>query len=84
MKNSLNFLQIANWIYILRCSLKSLRVRFDKENVSKDEALKILKSQKKRLELIKDIMSKTTSLQGIQPDFLKNLKNIKKEYGLEG
>lgn len=83
MKSSFNFLQIANWVYILRTNLKKLRARLDKEKLSKEEALKILKSQKKRLELIKDILSKTTSLQGIQPDFLKNLKSIKKEFNIE-
>lgn len=83
MKSSFNFLQIANWVYILRTNLKKLRARLDKEKLSKEETLKILKSQKKRLELIKDILSKTTSLQGIQPDFLKNLKSIKKEFNIE-
>lgn len=83
MKYSFNFLQIANWVYIVRTSLKKLRSRLDTEKIDKKEALQLLKSQKKQLELIKDIINKKTRLQGIQPDFLKNLKQIKKEFGIE-
>jgi len=83
MKNNFNFLQVANWIYIIRTNLKDFRVRLDKEKINKEEALNILKSQKRHLELIKDILNKNVRLMGIQPDFLKNLKQIKKEYGIE-
>jgi hypothetical protein len=70
-------------VYIIRTRLKELRVKLDKEKVSKTEILEILNSQKLNLELIKDILNKNTRLLGIQPDFLKNLKQIKKEYGIE-
>jgi hypothetical protein len=83
MKNSFNFLQVANWIYIIRTNLRDFRVALDKEKINKEDGLNILKSQKRHLELIKDILNKNVRLMGIQPDFLKNLKQIKKEYGIE-
>ncbi len=83
MKNSFNFLQVANWIYIIRTNLRDFRVALDKEKINKEDGLNILKSQKRHLELIKDILNKNVRLMGIQPNFLKNLKQIKKEYGIE-
>ena len=83
MKYSFNFLQVANWVYIIRTSLKDFRTRLDKEKVSKEEALTVLKQQKRQLELIKEILDKKTKLLGIQTSFLKNLKEIKKSYGIE-
>jgi hypothetical protein len=83
MKNNFNFLQVANWIYIIRSNLKGFRVRLDKEKINKEDALNTLKSQKRHLELIKDILNKNVRLMGIQPNFLKNLKQIKKEFGIE-
>jgi hypothetical protein len=83
MKYSFNFIQVANWVYIIRTKLKEFRLKIDKEKVSKEEALELLKSQKRQLELIKDILNKKARLQGIQPDFLKNLKEIKRQYGIE-
>jgi len=83
MKNSFNFIQVANWVYIIRTKLKEFRVRIDKEKTSKEEALYILNSQKHQLELIKDILNKKARLQGIQWEFLKNLKEIKRQYGIE-
>lgn len=83
MKYSFSFIQVANWIYLLRTKLKEFRVRLDKEKVSKVEALELLQQQKRQLELIKDVLNKKTRLMGIQSDFLKNLKQIKKDYGIE-
>lgn len=83
MKNSFNFIQVANWVYIIKTKLKQFRLRLDTEKVSKEEALEILKTQKRQLELIKGMLNKNVRLVGIQPDFLKNLKTIKKEYGIE-
>lgn len=83
MKNSFNFIQIANWVYLIRTNLKKFRLRLDTENVSRDEAVKLLKLQKYHLELIKDIFNKRSTLSGIQTDFLKNLTEIKKSYGIE-
>ena len=83
MKYSFNFIQVANWVYIIRTKLREFRTKIDKEKVSKQEALELLNSQKHQLELIKDILNKNTRLIGIQPEFLKNLNQIKKEYGIE-
>jgi len=83
MKSSFNFLQVANWVYVIRTSLKDFRVRLDEEKVSKQEALTLLNNQKRQLELIKDILNKKANLLGIQHSFLKNLKEIKKSYGIE-
>ncbi len=83
MKYSFNFIQVANWVYIIQTKLKNLRARLDKEKISKEEALQLLTAQKHQLELIKDILNKNVRLVGIQPNFLKNLKQIKKEYGIE-
>jgi hypothetical protein len=83
MKSNFNFIQVANWAYIIRSELKHFRLKIDKEKPSKDEALQLLATQKKRLELIKDVLNKNTRLLGIQPEFLKNLQQIKKEYGIE-
>ena len=83
MKNNFDFIKIANWIYIIRTKLKDFRSRIDKEKISKQEAIELLTQQKRQLELIKDIINKKTFLVGIQPDFLKNLKEIKKEFGIE-
>jgi hypothetical protein len=83
MKYSFNLIQIANWVYVIRTKLKDLRIRLDKEKISKEEALHILHAQKQSLELIKDIINKKSRLLGIQSDFIKNLKQIKKEYGIE-
>lgn len=83
MKYSFNFIQVANWVYILRTKLKEFRIRLDREKVSKEETLQLLKQQKRQLELIKEVLNKKTRLLGIQPEFLKNLKEIKKQYGIE-
>jgi len=52
MKNNFNFLQVANWIYIIRSNLKDFRVRLDKEKINKDpqqcQELKITTKKLKR------------------------------------
>ena len=83
MKYNFSFIQVANWIYVIRTKLKEFRVRIDNEKVSKQEAIQILEHQKRQLELIKDILNKKSRLLGIQPEFLKKLKEIKKFYGIE-
>lgn len=83
MKYSFSLIQVANWIYLTRNKLKILRQKLDTENVSKEEAISALKAQKNNLELIKDVINKKSRLLGIQPDFLKNLENLKREMGIE-
>ena len=83
MKSNFKLVQVANWIYSIRTSLKDLRIRIDKETIPKEELIRLLSSQKRQLELIKNILNKETILLGIQPNFLKNLEEIKKQYGIE-
>lgn len=83
MKYSLSFIQIANWIYLIRSQLKEFRLKLDKETVSKQEAIKLLEQQKAWLLLIKDVLNKKTRLIGVQKNFLKNLENLKRELGVE-
>lgn len=83
MKYSFNFIQVANWVFAIRTNLKDFRARLDKEKLSKQEALLLLNSQKRHLELIKDIINKKARLLGIQKDFIVNFKEIKKQYGIE-
>ena len=83
MKYSLNFIQVANWVYIIRKDLKTFRERLDKEKVPKEEAIELLARQKKHLKLIKEVLTRRTKLIGIQKDFLNNLAEIKKEFGIE-
>lgn len=83
MKYSFNFIQVANWVYVIRTTLKDFRARLDKEKISKQEALLLLNSQKRHLELIKDIINKKARLLGVQKDFIINFKEIKKQYGIE-
>lgn len=83
MKYKFNFIQIANWIYVVRTRLKDFRLRLDSEKVSKQEAIENLENQKKSLLIVLDLLNKKANLLGIQKDFLKNLKDIKKQFGVE-
>lgn len=83
MKYSFNFIQIANWIYIVRKWLEKLVINLEEENFSRKDAILLLRTQKKHLELIKDTLNKKNRLLGIQPEFFKNLEKIKKQYGIE-
>jgi hypothetical protein len=83
MKYSFNFVQTSNWLYIVRSKLKKLRSRLDEEDVPVEEAIQLLEIQKKELLDLKEILLRRVSLLGIQKDFLTNLKQIKKEYGIE-
>jgi len=83
MKYNFNFIQVANWVYVIRGKLKDFRLRLDKEKVSKQDALENLNAQKKYLQLIKDILERNIRLVGVQKDFITNLKDIKKQYGIE-
>lgn len=83
MKYSFSFIQIANWVYVIRQKLKDFRIRLDKEKVTKEEAIKLLETQKKHLSSVKLFLNKQNNLIGIQRDFLRNFKQIKKEYGIE-
>lgn len=83
MKYKFSFIQITNWLMICRQNLIKIREEASDNLSNKDEILKKLKKQKADLLLVKDILNRKVKLHGINPNFLKNLKEIKKEYGLE-
>ena len=72
MKSKFNFLQIANWIYVIKNK---------HDNLSIDEIT--INNQIRLLELIKDVINKKKFLSGIQKDFLKNLRKIKDELNIK-
>lgn len=76
MKNKFNFLQISNWIYISLIQIKNFNLK------NKNEQKEILLQQKKIFMIIKEVLLKKRQLYGINLEFLKNLKEIKKEYGI--
>ncbi len=83
MKYKFSFLQVTNWLMICRNNLKRIREEANEGFENKEEVIKKLKKQKADLLLVKDILNRKVKLHGISPDFLKNLKAIKAEYGIE-
>lgn len=83
MKYSFNFLQVTNWLLICRENIKNLRDQVLRDEISKEKAIELLTIEKRRISTLKDILHRKVRLHGISCDFLKNLKNIKKEYGIE-
>jgi len=83
MKYSFNFLQVTNWLMVCRENIKKIRDQVLAEQISKEEAVRLLTNEKRRISTLKDILYRKIRLHGISKDFLKNLKEIKKEYGVE-
>jgi len=83
MKYSFNFLQVTNWLLICRENIKKIKELVIKEEISKEKAIQLLTSERNKVTKLKDILHRKIRLHGIQHDFLKNLKEIKKEYGIE-
>ena len=83
MKYSFNFLQVTNWLYVCRENIKKIRDQVLREEISKEKALEMLGNEKRRISTLKDILNRKVRLHGISSEFLKNLKEIKKEYGVE-
>lgn len=79
MKTKFNFLQIANWIYICLENLKKI----NNEQIPNSEKIKKLIVEKKKFSMLKDILNKKFILHGINNEFIKNIKNIKKQYEIE-
>lgn len=78
MKNSFNFIQVANLIYIIRNNFLNI----DKD-ISKEEFINFMNKQKYYLKLFKDVLEKKKKLIGIQKQFLKDLVGIKEQLNLE-
>lgn len=83
MKYKFSFIQVTNWLMICRQNLMKVREEANEGFKDKEEIIAKLKKQKRDLLLVKDILNRKVKLHGISPDFLKNLKAIKKEYGIE-
>jgi len=83
MKYSFNFLQVTNWLIVCRENIKKIRDQVLAEEISKEQAIQKLLNEKRRITTLKDILNRKTRLHGISKDFLKSLKEIKKEYGVE-
>lgn len=75
MKYNLNFIQILNWIYVLKQKIVNLNI--DKD--SKDITIQELKKQQENLNKIKDILNKKIKLVGIQRKFLEEYKKMKRK-----
>lgn len=82
MKYNFSFIQIVNWLLICRQSLEKT-LEEHKAQQNKQELIKKLKIQKEKLKLVKDILDRKVKLQGVNAEFLRNLKQIKKDYGIE-
>ena len=83
MKYSFNFIQVTNWLMICRENIKKIRDKVLNEDMSKEQAIEMLISERNKVTKLKDILHRKVRLHGIQKDFLKNLKEIKREYGIE-
>ena len=83
MKYSFNFLQVTNWLLVCRENIKKIRDQVLAEQISKEQAIELLMVEKRRISTLKDILHRKVRLHGISKDFLKSLKEIKKEYGVE-
>lgn len=73
MKSKFSFLQIANWIFLVKSKHKEIN----------EKSIKIIDNQIRLLELIKDVINRKKHLSGIQKNFLKNLKKIKDELDIK-
>ncbi len=83
MKYKFSFVQVTNWLMVCRQNLLKIREEANDGFKNKEEIINKLKKQKTDLLIVKEILNRKVKLHGISPDFLKNLKAIKKEYGIE-
>ena len=83
MKYNFSFIQVINWLYVCRNNLLNLSDEIKEGKYNKEEIINKLNIQKRNLLLVKDILNRKNKLQGINTEFLKNSKKIKKDYGVE-
>ena len=83
MKYSFNFLQVTNWLLVCRANIKRIRDQVLSEEITKEQALVQLLAEKNKIAALKDILHRKSRLHGVSKGFLQNLKDIKKEYGIE-
>lgn len=83
MKYNFSFLQVSNWILICKKNTEEILNQYRLKNYNKAMAIEKLEAEKKKILALKDIINKQAKLAGIEPEFIKNLAQIKKEYGIE-
>lgn len=83
MKYNFSFLQVINWLVACKNNLLKIEEEIEKKTINDKQLIEKLKSEKRKLLLVKDILNRKTKLQGINTDFLKNFKKLKKDYGIE-
>lgn len=83
MKYNFSFLQIVNWLIMCRQNLVIFNEEFKRGDTNREETINKLKAEKRKLLLVKDVLDRKVKFQGINADFLKNFKQIKKDYGVE-
>lgn len=83
MKYSFSFLQIVNWLLMCRQNLASFNEELKRSDIDKQEIINKLKAEKRKLLLVKDALDRKVKFQGINAEFLRNFKQIKKDYGVE-
>lgn len=83
MKSSFNFLQIANWLYVCKENILNIREQVKAGEITKQQAIELLKIEKRRVSVVKSVLERKATIHGVSQTFLRKLKEIKKQYGLE-
>ena len=83
MKYNFSFLQVSNWLLVCKRNTDQILEHYRLKNYNKAKAIEKLEAEKKKILILKDIINKQAKLAGIEPEFIKNLPQIKKEYGVE-
>lgn len=81
MKYNFSFMQVINWLLV--CKNNLLKIEEEKQNLTREELIYKLKLQKEKVLIVKDILDRKVKLQGINADFLRNFKEIKRSYGIK-
>lgn len=74
MKYNLNFIQILNWLYILRQNMDKIDFNTD-TNITIEK----LKNQQHNLNKVIDVLNKKIKLVGVQKKFLEEYKKMKRD-----
>jgi hypothetical protein len=83
MKYNFSFLQVINWLFACKNNLSKFSEELKTGSQKKEDLIISLEMQKNKLLLVKEILNRKVKLYGISSDFLKDLKQIKKDYGIE-
>lgn len=83
MKYNFSFLQVLNWLFVCKTNLLSFNQQLKEGEINKEQIIDKLKAERRKLLLVKDVLDRKVKLQGINADFLRSFKQIKKDYGVE-